>query len=184
MQLLRGVTQRHRDNRMATSPPPELSHLSGTIVDAAFKVHKTLGPGLLESVYELCLCHELRSRCVPFRSQLSLPVLYDGISIEAGLRMDLIVDERIIVELNAVEVMHPIYTAQLLTYLKLTGLRVGLLINFNVPLIGTALGELCPDWSSASRRYSISIKTASSGIRSKGGLRRSASRNCSRGSDA
>lgn len=116
-------------------PPPELDRLSGAVVDAAFKVHKTLGPGLLESVYENCLCHELRSRGVPFQSQLSLPVLYDGISIEAGLRVDLIVDGRVIVELKAAEVMHPIYTAQLLTYLKLTGLRVGLLINFNVPLI-------------------------------------------------
>ena len=115
--------------------PPELGPLSQTIVDAAFRVHKTLGPGLLESVYERCLCYELQSRCVPFRSQLSLPVLYAGISIEAGLRVDLIVDEQIIVELKAAEVMHPIYTAQLLTYLKLTGLRLGLLINFNVPLI-------------------------------------------------
>ena len=115
--------------------PPELGPLSQTIVDAAFRVHKTLGPGLLESVYERCLCHELQSRRVPFLSQLSLPVLYDGINIEAGLRVDMIVDRSIIVELKAAEVMHPIYTAQLLTYLKLTGLRLGLLINFNVPLI-------------------------------------------------
>jgi len=115
--------------------PEELAPLSRVIVDAAFKVHKTLGPGLLESVYESCLCHELRSRGVPFQSQLSVPVLYEGFSMEAGLRIDLIVDQRIIVELKAAEVMHTIYTAQLLTYLKLTGLRLGLLINFNVPLI-------------------------------------------------
>ena len=115
--------------------PPDLGPLSHVIVDAAFKVHKTLGPGLLESVYERCLRHEFRCRGVPFQSQLSQPVLYDGVSIEAGLRIDLIVDGRIIVELKAVEVMHPIYTAQLLTSLKLTGLRLGLLINFNVPLI-------------------------------------------------
>jgi GxxExxY protein len=83
--------------------------LSGCIIDAAFKVHKALGPGLLESVYERCLCHELLCRGIPFQSQLSLPVLYDGISIEAGLRVDLIVDGRIIVELKAAEAMHPIY---------------------------------------------------------------------------
>ena len=115
--------------------PPDPDPLSRVIVDSAFKVHKTLGPGLLESVYEHCLCHEFRCRGVPFQSQLSLPVLYDGVSIETGLRIDLIVDGRIIVELKAIEVMHPIYTAQLLTYLKLTGIRLGLLINFNVPLI-------------------------------------------------
>jgi len=115
--------------------PPDLDPLSRVIVDSAFKVHKTLGPGLLESVYEHCLCHEFRCRGVPFQSQLSLPVLYDGVSVETGLRIDLIVDGRIIVELKATEVMHPIYTAQLLTYLKLTGIRLGLLINFNVPLI-------------------------------------------------
>ena len=115
--------------------PPDLDPLSRVIVDSAFKVHKTLGPGLLESVYEHCLCHEFRCRGVPFQSQLSLPVLYDGVSVETGLRIDLIVDGRIIVELKAIEVMHPIYTAQLLTYLKLTGIRLGLLINFNVPLI-------------------------------------------------
>ena len=114
---------------------PELRTLSGAIVDAAFQVHKTLGPWFLESVYEHCLCHELLCRGIAFRSQLSLPILYEGVSIEAGLRVDLIVDGRIIVELKAVEVMHPIYTAQLLTYLKLTGIRLGLLINFNVPLI-------------------------------------------------
>lgn len=90
---------------------------------------------MLESVYAHCLSHEFRCRGGPFQSQPSLPVLYDGVGIEAGLRIDLIVDGRIIVELKVTEVMHPLYTAQLLTYLKLTGLRLGLLINFNVPLI-------------------------------------------------
>jgi len=105
------------------------------VVDAAFKVHKTLGPGLLESVYERCLRHELGRRGIPHQSQLSLPVLYDGVLLEAGLRIDLLVDRKIVVELKAVEKIHPINTAQLLTYLKLTGLRLGLLLNFNVPLI-------------------------------------------------
>lgn len=114
---------------------PGMRSLSGAVVHAAFRVHKTLGPGLLESVYDRCLRHELACRGVAFQSQLSLPVLYGGVRIDAGLRLDLIVDGRIIVELKAVECLHPIHTAQLLTYLKLTGLRVGLLINFNSALI-------------------------------------------------
>jgi len=109
--------------------------LTGEIVDAAYRVHKTLGPGLLESVYERCLEHELGKRGIDVRSQVLLPVMYDGIQIDSGLRLDLIVKGRIVVEVKAVEAMHSLYTAQLLTYLKLTGLRLGLLINFNVPLI-------------------------------------------------
>ena len=129
------VTARNSAAKERPALPPELGLISGAVVDAAFRVHKTLGPGLLESVYELCLRRELLRRGVAFQSQLSLPVRYEGIQIESGLRVDMIVDGRVIVELKAVEVMHPIHTAQLLTYLKLTGLRVGLLINFNVPLI-------------------------------------------------
>jgi GxxExxY protein len=112
------------------------------IVDAAYRVHKTLGPGLLETVYEQCMGHELRRRGMPFRSQLSLPVLYDGIRVDAGLRIDMIVDDRVIVEFKSVEALHPIHTAQLLTYLKLTNLRLGLLINFNVPLIRLGIRRL------------------------------------------
>lgn len=109
--------------------------LSGGVVDAAFKVHKNLGPGLLESVYDRCLRHELLRRGIQHESQISIPIIYDGIEIETGLRVDLIVERRIIVELKAVEALHPLHTAQLLTYLKLTGIRVGLLLNFNVPAI-------------------------------------------------
>lgn len=109
--------------------------LSRQVVDAAFRVHSTLGPGLLEGVYEACLCHELRKRRIPFQHQLSLPVIYDSVRLEAGLRLDLLVDDRIIVELKAVETVLPVHRAQMLTYLKLTGHRLGLLINFNVPLI-------------------------------------------------
>jgi GxxExxY protein len=105
------------------------------VVDAAYNVHKKLGPGLLESVYERCLCYELRKRSVTYRAQMPVPVLYDGVFIDAGLRLDLIVENEVVIEIKSVENLRPVFTAQLLTYLKLTGLRLGLLINFNVPLI-------------------------------------------------
>jgi GxxExxY protein len=104
-------------------------------IDAAFKVHKALGPGLLESVYEACLTHELRRRDIPVETQISLPVIYEGLRLEAGLRLDMLVANQLIVELKAVEKMNNLFEAQLLTYLKLTGRRLGLLINFNVPLL-------------------------------------------------
>lgn len=115
--------------------PPETETIAKEIVDSAFKIHSALGPGLLESVYEACLCHELNKRGIAFKSQVSLPVLYDGIRLDAGLRLDLLVADRVIVELKAVERMNPLFSAQLQTYLKLTGHRLGLLINFNVVVI-------------------------------------------------
>jgi GxxExxY protein len=115
--------------------PPEIESVAKTIVDAALKVHRALGPGLLESVYELCLAHELRRRGVQVESQVKLPISYEGLKIDAGLRLDLIVAQQVIVEVKAVEKLHPVYDAQLLSYLRLTGLKLGLLINFNVPLI-------------------------------------------------
>jgi GxxExxY protein len=115
--------------------PPETEEVARQVVDAAFAVHKTLGPGLLESVYELCLCYELKKRGVPFRNQVSLPLIYDDVRLETGLRLDVLAGESVIVELKAVEKHNPLYEAQLLTYLKLTGHRLGLLINFNVVLI-------------------------------------------------
>ena len=105
------------------------------IVDAAFKVHSRLGPGLLESVYETCFCYELAQRGVQFRRQLSLPVQYDKMRLESALRIDVLVDELVICELKAAETTRSVFEAQLLTYLKLTGLRLGFLINFNVPVI-------------------------------------------------
>jgi GxxExxY protein len=111
-----------------------VNELSAVVVDAAFAVHKELGPGLLESVYEVCLCRELTLRNIPFRSQVPFPITYKGLRLEAGLRLDLVVRGSIIVEIKAVQRMEPVFEAQLLSYLKLTGLRLGLLINFNVPL--------------------------------------------------
>jgi GxxExxY protein len=115
--------------------PTETEHVATEIINAALQVHSTLGPGLLESIYEVCLCQELRQRSIPFRSQVAVPVLYREVRLEAGLRLDLVVADRVIVELKAVEKMSPLFEAQLLTYLKLSGLRLGFLINFNVPLI-------------------------------------------------
>ena len=117
-------------------PIPELVETLGTaVVDAAYKVHTTLGPGLLESVYEACLAHELKKRGVEFQRQVALPVHYDGICLDAGLRLDLWVGKQLVVELKAVEKLLPVHTAQLMTYLKLTENRLGLLVNFNVALI-------------------------------------------------
>lgn len=105
------------------------------IVDAAYAVHSALGPGLLESVYEVCFCHELAKRGLSYRRQVVVPIVYDGITFDEGLRLDVLVEDMVICELKAVDDMHPIFAAQLLTYLKLTGKRLGFLINFNVPLI-------------------------------------------------
>jgi GxxExxY protein len=106
--------------------------VTGEIVDAAMKVHTALGPGLLESTYEVCLAHELSKRGLRARRQAELPVVYDGIRIDAGYRIDLLVEEVVILELKSVAEICPIHEAQLLTYLKLSGQKVGLLINFNV----------------------------------------------------
>ncbi len=110
----------------------ELKEVSGHVVDAAMKVHTALGPGLLESAYQACLAHELRKRGLHVVTELLLPVHYDGISIEVGYRIDLLVEDVVIVELKVVERLAPIHEAQLLSYLKLSDRRVGLLINFHV----------------------------------------------------
>jgi GxxExxY protein len=117
-------------------PIPAAAEEAGArLLDAAFNVHRNLGPGLLESVYETCVCHELSKLGVVFQRQLCLPVQYDGIQIDAGLRLDVVIDDLVIAELKAIEAILPVHEAQLLTYLKLTGKRLGYLINFNVPLL-------------------------------------------------
>ena len=110
----------------------ELNEITGIIIDSAMKVHSFLGPGLLESAYESCLKYEIERRRLFVTSQVTVPIVYDGILIDAGFRADLMVEGKVIVELKSVEKMNPLYDAQLLTYLKLSGLKVGLLINFNV----------------------------------------------------
>ena len=113
----------------------EVDRIGKIVVDAAFKVHTRLGPGLLESVYEVCLFHELTKRGLKVRKQVDVPIRYDDLLLESGLRLDLLVEDKIIIELKAVEKMLPVFEAQLLSYLKLANLRLGFLINFNTPLI-------------------------------------------------
>lgn len=106
--------------------------LTESVIGAAIEVHRSLGPGLLESAYEECLCHELRLRGITFERQVQLPVEYKGIKLDCGFCLDLIVGNALILEIKCVEHVLPVHEAQLLTYLKMTGKRVGLILNFNV----------------------------------------------------
>ncbi len=116
--------------------------LSHIIIGAAIEVHKALGPGLLESAYETCLCHELKLRSIAYARQLELPVTYKGVTMDCGYRLDIIVEQLVIVELKAVSALEPIHDAQLLTYLRLRQLWLGLLINFNVPVLKHGIKRL------------------------------------------
>lgn len=107
--------------------------LTSAIIAAAIRVHRELGPGLLESAYEACLAYELVAEGIPHRRQADLPVLYRGSRVDAGYRLDFVIDDAVVVELKSIEALAPIHEAQLLTYLRLSGYPVGLLMNFNVP---------------------------------------------------
>jgi GxxExxY protein len=107
--------------------------VSGMVIDGAMRVHSVLGPGLLESAYEVCLTHEIRKRGLSVSSQVGLPVLYDGAKVELGYRIDLVVENAIVIEIKTVEEILPVHKAQLISYLKLSGMKLGLLINFHVP---------------------------------------------------
>ena len=113
----------------------EEKELTETIIGAAIDVHRELGPGLLESAYEECLCHELHIRGLAFARQVDLPVRYKGLSLDCGYRLDVVVENRVVVELKSTEQLLPVHQAQLLTYLRLSGKRVGLLMNFNVAVL-------------------------------------------------
>ena len=129
----------HQDTKTPGVPPTEPSEavdrVATEIVDAAYRVHSELGPGLLESAYEMCLEHELKKRGLTVRRQASLPVVYDSIEIEAGYRLDLVVEDSVIVELKSVDTLMQIHVPQMLTYLKLGGFKLGFLMNFNVTRI-------------------------------------------------
>jgi len=116
--------------------------IAGKIVDAAYTVHKILGPGLLEKVYEVCFCHELSKRGLQNKRQVDIPIIYDGITFDEGLRLDVLVEELIICELKAVDEMNPVWEAQILSHLKLSGNRLGFLINFNVFLIKNGIKRI------------------------------------------
>ena len=122
--------------------PDEINAISKVVTDCAFKVHKELGPGLLESVYEICLYHELQKNGLKVTRQVNVPVVYDNIKFDAGFRLDLLVDNKMIVEIKAVDEMNPVFDAQVLTYLKLTNIRLGMLINFNSPVLKRGIKRL------------------------------------------
>lgn len=111
------------------------AELTGCIIEAAIEVHRNLGPGLIESVYETCLCYELMERNLNFERQKDLALIYKGIALDSTCRLDIVVEGKVILELKSVEQLHTIHEAQLLTYLKLSGLNTGLLINFNSRLL-------------------------------------------------
>ena len=115
--------------------PLQEKELTDRIIGAAIEVHRTLGPGLLESAYQVCMEHESKLRNIPFDRLVDLPLNYKGINLDAGYVIDLVYDKRVIVELKAVERVIPVHEAQLLTYMRLTGIHVGLLLNFNVPVL-------------------------------------------------
>ena len=122
----------HRDTE---NTEMDLNKITEQVIGAAIEVHKSLGPGLLESAYEECLCHELTLRKMPFERQKPLPVEYKGTRLDCGYRLDLLVENAVVIEIKAIESIEPIHEAQLLTYLKLGGWKLGLLINFNVSVL-------------------------------------------------
>jgi GxxExxY protein len=120
---------------MATSTvitTPRVNRITGAVISAAMKVHSQLGPGLLESAYEACLAYELRKQGLEVAQQIGLPVIYDGVRLDLGYRIDLIVEDLVIIEVKSVEAINPVHQAQLLSYIRLSGRNVGLLINFHV----------------------------------------------------
>lgn len=113
----------------------EEERIGKLIVDASLKIHKSIGPGLLEKIYEVCLAHELRKAGLDVKRQVPIPIQYEGIQFDEGVRLDLLVEEKVVIEIKSVELVNPVWEAQIISHLKLTGLSLGFLINFNVPLI-------------------------------------------------
>ena len=133
----------------------DLDGLTDQIIGAAIEVHRETGPGLLESVYEECLCYEFSQLRLSFQRQVPLPVLYKGIKLDCGYKMDLVVEDAIILELKSVEQLLPVHSAQLLTYMKLAGKQVGLLMNFNEPVLRRGLKRMVNDYAEP-RRLGVS----------------------------
>lgn len=121
---------------MNYSKPTDFEEEIGTaVVHAAFTIHKELGPGLLERIYEVCMEHELKKAGFDVKRQVNIPICYDGLWFDEGLRLDLLIEDRVVVELKAVDVVNPVWEAQIISHLKLSKLNLGYLVNFNVPLI-------------------------------------------------
>ena len=129
-------------NNTFNSIPSKINAIGTRIVDSAIKVHKALGPGLLESVYEECMAYELERRNLSVERQMSVPIQYDGNTLKTPLQLDLLIHKSVIIELKSVEKMNPIFESQLMTYLRLSGLRLGYLINFNVPLVKNGIKRM------------------------------------------
>ncbi len=137
------MPQKHKNTKFHKKDfrpiPTDVELIGKKIVNSAYTVHRELGPGLLEKVYEICFCHELTKRGLKFQRQKNIPIVYDGITFEEGLRLDVLVEDLIICELKAVDIVNPVWEAQVLSHLKLTGKRLGFLINFNVINIGQGI---------------------------------------------
>ena len=123
----------------------ELNQVTGQVIGSAIDVHRALGPGLLESAYETCLAYELTQRGLNVERQKSLPIVYKEVALETGYRLDLLVEGVVVVELKAVDSLTPLHKAQLLSYLKLSGLKIGLLINFNVKMLRSGIQRVILD---------------------------------------
>jgi GxxExxY protein len=140
MPLSHEDTKVHKENYGRITPEEET--VGKAIVNAAFTVHKALGPGLLEKVYEVCFCHELTKNGFDVKRQLDVPIVFDNLVFKEGLRLDVMVNDLVICELKALETVNPVWEAQLLSHLKLTGKKLGYLINFNVPLIKNGIKRM------------------------------------------
>jgi GxxExxY protein len=132
----------HQEHQGHQDVGAELDSLAHQIVDAGLAVHKTMGPGLLESAHEHCLAHELSGRGLSLKRQVPLPIVYKGARLDAGYRLDLVVQDAVIIEIKSVEALTRLHTAQVLTYLRLSGIRLGLLMNFNVGMFKTGVRRL------------------------------------------
>jgi GxxExxY protein len=135
-----------------------MESITDQIIGAAIEVHRETGPGLLESVYEECLCYELSQRGLHFQRQVPLPVVYKGIKLDCGFKMDLLVEDTVVLELKTVEHLLPVHSAQLLTYLKLSGKQLGLLLNFNEPVLRRGLKRLVNNFIEPQRLSVSAVK--------------------------
>ena len=138
------MPQKHQNTKSHKSFAPisvELENIGKQIVDAAYTVHKNLGPGLLEKVYEICFCYELEKRGLFYKRQVDIPIVYDSLKFDEGLRLDVLVENKVICELKALENVNPFWEAQILSHLKITNKRLGYLINFNVVNIGQGISR-------------------------------------------